>query len=120
MGVLGELRGSNLVVGAIFFCLVVVTIPLNIAGICVMKCKGKCANCCGLFITRSSCAFLFVAMTLVAILGLVLLPISIVFSDVCVLMDTLPQVWGTGGILCVHASVERLFPPNFVAFWTNA
>ena len=92
MGVLGELRDSNLVVGAIFFCLVVVTIPLNIAGICIMKCKGKCANCCGLFITRSSCAFLFVAMTLVAILGLVLLPISIVFSDVCVLMDTLPQV----------------------------
>lgn len=91
MGVLAQLRGSNLMVGTTFFSFVIVTIPLGIMGIFMLQCKGKCMNCCGLFITRSSCAFLFISMTLVAILGLVLLPISIVFSDVCILMETLPQ-----------------------------
>ena len=94
MGVMGAIRGSNLVVGAAFFALVVVTIPFSVMGILILRCKCKSANCCGLFATRFGCTFLFVAMTLLAILGLVLLPVSIVFSDVCILMDTLPKVDG--------------------------
>ena len=92
MGVMGALRGSNLVVGAAFFALVVVTIPFSTMGILIMRCKCKAANCCGLCGTRFGCTVLFVAMTLLAILGLVLLPVSIVFNDVCILMDTLPKV----------------------------
>jgi len=91
MGVMGALRGSNQVVGAAFFALVVVTIPFSAMGILILRCKCKAANCCGLCATRFGCTFLFVAMTLLAILGLVLLPISIVFNDVCILMDTLPK-----------------------------
>merc|ERR1712100_8120 len=97
LSITSVLEQNAYALGATLFVLMLVSIPFTVFGILVMG--PKCAHrphsknsktvwqCCGLLFSRISCLWLYIMLIIACIPALLIFPLSIIFTDACVLFE---------------------------------